>query len=62
MTMRPTRRTQPYRAQQKGRGTAGPPGLARRAMQRGRMVNGYNPADAKRRLARAGRLARKMLR
>jgi hypothetical protein len=38
----------------------GPPGQAQRAMRRGRTAAGQNPMDARRRLARGGRLARKL--
>lgn len=58
--MRPTRRTQPYRELVKGRGSTGPAGQARQAMQRGRTAAGVNPMDARRRIARGGRLARKL--
>jgi hypothetical protein len=58
--VRPTRRTQPYRELVKGRGSVGPAGPARRAMRRGRTAAGLNPMDARRRLARGGRLARKL--
>jgi hypothetical protein len=58
--VRATRRTQPYRELVKGRGSMGPAGATRHAMQRGRTAGGLNPMDARRRLARGGRLARKL--
>jgi hypothetical protein len=53
--MKPSHRTQPYR-----KGQARQPGLAMKAMQKGRTGTGHNPMDLQRAIAKGGDAPRKV--
>ena len=54
--MKPSRATQPYR-----KGVARQPGLADKAMKRGRTATGFNPSDIMRGMQKGANGARKVL-